>query len=114
VKRSHNNRGIGPTRYRQDTHALLCCAGRLEQQVALWAVLSGPQRLALVDALLDWTHYADRLDRRGLRQFCLHATARQWRLAQSRRVKGEVHVHICLSCPAACQLCNTLPMHPQC
>lgn len=50
----------------------------------LWAVLTEAQRLALVDALLDWVHYADRLDRRALRLFCLHAAARHWRLAQTR------------------------------
>lgn len=74
------------------THAPTCicatlspvCAGRLEQQLGLWGALSEAQRLAVADALLDWTQYADRLDRRDLRDFCAHSVASQWQLARSR------------------------------
>jgi len=59
-------------------------AGRLQQHAVLWAALSQQQRLALVDALLDWICYTDNLGRRELRDFCVHTVARFLDVARSR------------------------------
>lgn len=75
------------TRVTQERLATICeahFASRLEQQLGAWGGLSEGQRDMLLDALLDWARYSDKLERCALREFCLHAAARHLARAQER------------------------------